>query len=172
MRREGQEKKRKRNRKHFLLQDLSNMASYERHRLRSRTPPARRCAARVRSGDCCICLEPLGNREVWRCLLCSVNAHVDCMPRNERGRIHLPNGCPQCRMRLVHAIAVCKTPIPAPRGTVCIVCRQLVNVDAPVHRCAQPRYGCIAHWHPTCSTAPKCPGCHLTVAEALGRRRL
>ena len=149
---------------------LANMSL----RCRSRTPPSRTPPSRI-SGTCCICLQELDGAPAWRCLVCPIIAHVDCMPRTPSGHIHLNNGCPVCRTTMTSAIQHFRTPFPAPFGAWCSLCFQPITPTTPMLRCAAPRTHCLATWHaqPT-ATCPgpieaqhACPGCTLSTYNGL-----
>lgn len=139
--------------------------------LRSRSPARRR--AQRSSGNCPICLNPLTGREEWNCLACNVAFHVDCMPRNTAGRIHLPNGCPSCRTTMTACLRAAQRVEPAPHGAICAVCWRSIRHGTDMHRCAAPRSHCLATWHQSCnaSVRERCPACRLTVFNALQMRQ-
>ena len=123
------------------------------------------------SGECCLCLSDIGGEDPWNCLVCSVVAHVKCMPKDPTtGKIHLENGCPQCQETFQHAVTHYKTPVPAPHGALCRVCRGEISHGARMVRCSAPRQYCIAVWHKTCSPETRCPGCRLTIVEGIFKR--
>ena len=145
--------------------------SAPRRRLRSRTPPAMRCGD-AGSGECVICLEDIGLTEKWRCLQCNVVAHVDCMPRNTLGHIHLGNGCPVCRVTMAQLLTEAKRPCTASKGLVCYVCLKHIQDGRECMKCPAPRHYCQAHWHAECITNGRCPACGNNAYQALCTRRM
>ena len=145
----------------------SNPSSGPNLRIQSRSPTARN----RRSGTCPICLEELGGGETWSCLQCEALIHVQCMPRDLRtGRIHLENGCPQCRATMSDLLRTARQSKPAPNGAMCRVCWEPIALGSPMQCCAAPRRHCVATWHEEC--APRqCPGCGLSAYRALVMRQ-
>ena len=142
-----------------------------RRRLRSRTPLATR-SGDAGSGECVICLEDIALREKWRCIHCNVAAHVDCMPRNSLGHIHLGNGCPQCRVTMTQLLIEAQRPCTAPKGLVCYVCLRHIQDGRECMKCPAPRHYCQAHWHAECITNGRCPACGNNAYQALCTRRM
>ena len=148
-------------------------------RLRSRTPPTMRrsTSSPARREECCICWDNIGSDKQWKCLQCNVAAHVRCMSMRN-GSIHLPNGCPQCRVTMRQLIAQVKRPGPASKGIVCYACRGIIEEGRLCQRCAAPRYYCQAHWHIECvddqlrhHIGHRCPACNQNAYQALCVRR-
>jgi hypothetical protein len=139
---------------------------------RSRTPPAMR-RPRTLASACCLCLDEMQQADdVWSCLQCNVVAHVSCMPTNRHGRIHLPNGCPQCRVTMTQLLRIADTPLPATKGLLCFACRYVIDEGTLCRRCPAPRHYCQAHWHADAACrAGRCPGCGKNSFEALCMRR-
>ena len=138
-------------------------------RLRSRTPC--RCSD-AGGGECAICLEDIGFREKWRCLQCNVVAHVNCMPRNALGHIHLGNGCPGCRVTMTQLLTEAQRPCTAPKGLVCYVCLRHIQDGRKCMKCPAPRHYCQAHWQAECITNGRCPACGNNAYQALIIRRM
>ena len=147
-------------------------------RIRSRSPRWRRYRSNESVGDCIICFEAVKLRDAWQCLQCEAVLHISCVPTNAYGRLTLTQGggrggCPLCGITLTQAISTLTASTPAPFGAMCQYCKRNIGYGQLMNRCVDSRRNCLAVWHPICRPhhATRCPGCDLTVFEAIRNRR-
>ena len=179
-----------------ISRDASNRNRRASDRSRSRDAPAhRRRSIRIRSrsplwwrfwndesvGSCTICWDDVLLQDAWQCVQCDGVMHVSCVPTTEDGRLSLTQpgsgrgGCPVCGITLERAMSELTRLIPAPRGSVCGLCRYDIRPGQWISRCADCRRNCMAVWHPRCMERRppdqrRCPGCNNNVREAIRNR--